>query len=102
MLFRSPTELYTYSASTAVRAALLSAGFFVAQGVGTGPKTETTIAFTRADGAKNHPASPSLLDSKWLARWRRSEAKFAATISNDEKIRFESIIENHRQFLPTR
>src|SRR5581483_7952077 len=30
-------ELYTYSASTAVRAALLAAGFFVAQGIGTGP-----------------------------------------------------------------
>ena len=44
-------ELYTYSASTAVRVALLTAGFFVAEGVGTGPKANTTIAFTRAGGA---------------------------------------------------
>src|SRR6185436_19030733 len=38
-----PAELFTYSASTAVRAALLNAGFFVAEGVGTGPKEATTI-----------------------------------------------------------
>ncbi|MGZ8426506.1 MAG: MnmC family methyltransferase [Candidatus Binatia bacterium] len=43
-----PAELYTYSAATAVRVALLSARFWVAQGVGTGPKSETTIAFNRA------------------------------------------------------
>jgi len=33
-----PVELYTYSAATAVRVALLTAEFFVAEGVGTGPK----------------------------------------------------------------
>ncbi|MGZ8453455.1 MAG: MnmC family methyltransferase [Candidatus Binatia bacterium] len=43
-----PAELYTYSAATAVRVALLNAGYWVAQGVGTGPKSETTIAFNRA------------------------------------------------------
>jgi queuine tRNA-ribosyltransferase len=94
-----PTELYTYSASTAVRVALLSAGFFVAQGVGTGPKTETTIAFTRADGATLHPMTPPLLDQKWLARWRRSDAKFPATIATDEQARFATLIESHRQFI---
>ncbi|MEO5958846.1 MAG: tRNA guanosine(34) transglycosylase Tgt, partial [Opitutaceae bacterium] len=36
-------ELYTYSAATAARVALLSAGFFVGEGVGTGPKEYTTI-----------------------------------------------------------
>jgi queuine tRNA-ribosyltransferase len=41
-----PMALFTYSASTAVRAALLWAGFRVAEGVGTGPKATTTIAFT--------------------------------------------------------
>ena len=76
-----PAELYTYSASTAVRVALLSAGFFVAQGVGIGPKTETTIAFNRAESAARHPLAPRLLDQKWLARWRRSEAKFPAQLS---------------------
>ena len=93
-----PAELYTYSASTAVRVALLSAGFFVAQGVAIGPKTETTIAFTRADGATQHPMKPPLLDQKWLARWRRSEAKFPATLAADEQARFATQLESHRQF----
>ena len=94
-----PAELYTYSASTAVRVALLSAGFFVAQGVGSGPKAETTIAFNRAESAAQHPLAPKLLDQKWLARWRRSDAKFPATISPDEQARFATMIESHRQFL---
>jgi len=94
-----PAELYTYSASTAVRVALLSAGFFVAQGIGTGPKAETTIAFNRAESAAQHPLAPKLLDQKWLARWRRSDAKFSATIAADEQVRFAALIESHRQFL---
>ncbi|MGH7887943.1 MAG: tRNA guanosine(34) transglycosylase Tgt [Candidatus Binatia bacterium] len=96
------TEIYTYSASTAVRVALLSAGFCVAQGVGTGPKTETTIAFNRPESAAQHPLAPPLLDQKWLARWRRSDAKFPAAISEDEKLRVEAMIEHHPQFLSTR
>ncbi len=93
-----PTELYTYSASTTVRVALLSAGFFVAQGIGTGPKLETTIAFSEAQSVTRHPLAPKLLDHKWLARWRRSDAKFPATISPDKQERFAALIESHRQF----
>ena len=91
-------ELYTYSASTAVRAALLMAGFFVAQGAGTGPKSATTIAFTRAPAAGAHPASPSLLGQEWLSRWRRSGAKFPPELADEDKPHFESLIESHRQF----
>jgi len=91
-------ELYTYSASTAVRAALLATGFFVAQGAGTGPKSETTIAFTRAKGAADHPRLPQLLDQEWLKRWRRSGSKFPANLSEAAKTRFETRIETHRQF----
>jgi queuine tRNA-ribosyltransferase len=93
-----PAELYTYSASTAVRVTLLSAGFFVAQGVGTGPKLETTIAFSQAESVTRHPLTPRLLDHKWLARWRRSDARFPAAISPDEQARFAALIETHRQF----
>lgn len=92
-------ELYTYSASTAVRVALLTAGFFVAQGAGTGPKSDTTIAFTTAKGAGEHPLSPRLLGADWLTRWRRSEAKFPTALSNQERPRFEKLIETHRQFV---
>ena len=92
-------ELYTYSASTAVRVSLLTAGFFVAEGIGTGPKSDTTIAFTRATGARNHPLSPRLLGQEWLARWRRSDSKFPTTLSKEERSHFEKLIETHRQFL---
>jgi len=92
-------ELYTYSASTAVRAALLAAGFFVAQGIGTGPKSDTTIAFATAQGVQDHPASPSLLGANWLTRWRRSHAKFPPALSNEDQAHFEKLIETHRQFL---
>ena len=91
-------ELYTYSASTAVRVAFLTAGFFVAEGVGSGPKSDTTIAFARARGAGDHPLSPRLLGQEWLTRWRRSDAKFPTGLSNEEKAHFEKRIETHPQF----
>ena len=93
-----PAELYTYSAATAVRAALLSAGFFVGEGVGTGPKADTTIAFSRAESAQTFLRSPHLLGLEWLARWRRSSSKFPASLSPEARTRFENRIENHPQF----
>ncbi len=60
------------SASTAVRVALLSAGFFVAQGIGTEPKIETTIAFSERESVTRQPLAPQLLDDKWLAARGRS------------------------------
>ncbi|HAE37943.1 MAG TPA: tRNA guanosine(34) transglycosylase Tgt, partial [Candidatus Riflebacteria bacterium] len=75
-LFKSCTgksvELYTYSAATAVRVAMLRAGFFVAEGMATGPKSATTVAFNQASGAGEHPEKPNMLDDRWLERWRRS------------------------------
>lgn len=93
-----PAELYTYSASTAVRVALLTSGFFVAEGAGIGPKSSTTIAFTRASGAAKHPLAPSLLGQDWLARWKRSHSKLPAGLANEEKPVFEKRIETHPQF----
>lgn len=93
-----PAELYTYSASTAVRAALLSAGFFVAQGVGTGPKASTTIAFTHLDTALKHPGNPALLSEAWITRWRRSQSQFPRGLAEDAKSDFASRIETHPQF----
>ncbi len=63
-----PCALATYSRSTAVRSALLLAGFRVGFGAGTATKEETTVA-------ANHPsllAQP--LTSDWLGRARRSHA----------------------------
>ncbi|MBX3744778.1 MAG: methyltransferase [Verrucomicrobiae bacterium] len=61
-----PCTLATYSRATAVRAALLLAGFRVGMGAATGTKEETTVAGTtgsRVDG---------LLGRRWLERAERS------------------------------
>jgi queuine tRNA-ribosyltransferase len=62
--------LYTYSTATAVRAALLLAGFHVGVGDPSGPKQQTTAAAT----------DPALLarplDLRWLERLARSSAPF--------------------------
>ncbi len=92
-----PCELFTYSCSTAIRASMLAAGFFVAQGTGTGAKTETTIAMTpaRVSGA---PAYHALLDSSWLEKWQRSSAKFPEGVAEDERAAFAAKILEHPQF----
>lgn len=66
-------ELFTYTNSTSVRAAMLAAGFHVAKGRGTGPKTETTIGLSPAAAAAEH--SHELLGTQWLAKWHRSDAQ---------------------------
>ena len=99
----NPVELFTYSASTAVRVALLTAGFFVAEGVGTGPKSATTVAFTPRLDRSHRPLAAQLLGPAWLARWRRSQSKFPAALPADEQPAFAGRIEAHLQFasLPT-
>lgn len=93
-----PVELYTYSASTAVRVILLRAGFFVAAGLGTGPKADTTLAFNTKDAANRHPKHPQLLGQEWLARWRRSGARYPADLPEAERPAFDASIETHPQF----
>jgi queuine tRNA-ribosyltransferase len=92
-----PTELFTYTCSTANRAALLAAGFFVARGRNAGEKIETTIAFTPM--AVRHPvARRDLLSLDWLARWERSAAKFPADVAPNEWSAFAKSIRGHEQF----
>lgn len=83
-------EIYTYSASTQVRSALLCAGFFVAKGRRTGPKQETTIALTPLAARSG---AFELLDSQWLARWERSTAKLPE---------HEPLVRAHPQFRNSR
>ncbi len=66
-------ELFTYTYSTSVRAAMLAAGFYVAKGRGTGPKAETTIGLS--PHAATAPHAHELLGAEWLAKWRRSGAQ---------------------------
>ena len=91
-------ELYTYSAATAVRVSLLTSGFTVASGVGTGPKADTTIAFSQAAGAAAHPACARLLGQEWLARWKRSGSKFPLGLPEEEKPAFAQRVETLPQF----
>ena len=86
------TEMFTYSASTAVRAALLAAGFRVAKGVGTGPKSETTIAITQVSPHRE------LLAKDWLDRWERSGARHPLHLAASDLESFELAIRSHPQF----
>src|SRR6185295_18070253 len=77
------TELFTYSASTSVRAALLGAGFVVGRGVPTGTKPETTVAMTPAAALRAGLRGRVLLGADWLGRWRRSDARVPGDVSAD-------------------
>jgi tRNA U34 5-methylaminomethyl-2-thiouridine-forming methyltransferase MnmC len=61
-----PATLFTYSAATPTRVALLLSGLYVGAGLGVATKVETTVAATAPEAL----ASP--LGERWLARWRRS------------------------------
>ena len=96
------TSLYTYSTSTAVRAALLGAGFDVARGVPIGPKSETTVACTRPAGLVSGYPAPPRLDRTWLERWERSGAKFPAGVPPAAQDEFAERIRQHPQFAAAR
>ena len=91
------TELFTYSASTAVRSSLLLAGFHVARGVASGPKDETTIALRLGDSG-GLLARHRLLDQGWLARRARSTAGFAPDVPIDQYGELELLLHAHPQF----
>ncbi len=92
---RQESQLFTYSASTAVRAGLLAAGFFVGKGVASGPKEDTTWAATRLELFTDRSL---LLDETWLARWERSGAKYPADIDPAQQERHARLILSHPQF----
>ncbi len=76
------TLIYTYSRATRVRALLLSCGYFVASGVATGAKSETTVAVhfngtVTADRLSRLATETQLkfLGTDWLGRWSRSHIK---------------------------
>ena len=77
--------LFTYSASTRTRAALLLAGFAVGTGDAIGDKRETTAAALRLEDL----ARP--LDARWLARWSRSSAALPADAPADAEDRIRAL-----------
>jgi queuine tRNA-ribosyltransferase len=88
-------ELFTYSSSTSVRAAMLAAGFYVARGRGTGPKAETTIGLTSRAAAAPH--GRDLLGDEWLGKWRRSDAQMPMGANTGDESWFEAVAK-HPQF----
>ena len=92
------TELLTYSASTAVRAALLAAGFVVGRGVPTGSKRETTLAMTPSAALRAVARGRVLLDAEWLERWRRSDARVPRDVPADGHAGFAERIAGLAQF----
>lgn len=84
--------LYTYSASTRVRSALLASGFFVGYGQSTGTKTDTTVAARRLADLANP------LDARWLERLRRSDRPLPHGWPADQRDELIALIEKHPQF----
>jgi queuine tRNA-ribosyltransferase len=70
---QKPAELFTYTYSTSIRAAMLAAGFHVAKGRGSGAKAETTIGLSARAAAAPHDRE--LLGEDWLAKWKRSDSQ---------------------------
>jgi queuine tRNA-ribosyltransferase len=91
-------ELFTYTCSTAIRAALLAAGFHVAKGCSTGAKRETTIALTPAVIGGHTPCPHELLPPEWLEKWTRSHVKFPSALPVEQHSVFEQVIRGHAQF----
>jgi len=89
------TELFTYTYSTSVRAAMLAAGFYVAKGRGTGHKGETTIGLSARAAAAAH--GHELLGQEWLVKWRRSDAQAPFGSTMDDGSWREAVLA-HAQF----
>lgn len=86
-----PCTVYTYSNSTRVRAALLASGFYLGIGVATGPKTETSVAWT-------HPEGRPIVGRAFLERWRRSSARWPLSATAEEQAEIEAMVEAHPQW----
>ena len=79
------TLLITYSASTAVRAALILSGFYVGYGVATSDKRDTTVASTHSAEL----ASP--LGAPWLEKWRRSSKPYPHSVEDGAEDENENV-----------
>ena len=93
-------ELFTYTASTAARVAMLGAGFLVATGRATDDKPESTIAFTPRALDHGSARRHDLLGADWLARWKRSGARYPSDLPDADRAAFEVAILRHQQFAP--
>jgi len=94
-----PAELFTYTCSTAARGSLLAAGFYVAKGRSVGLKEETTAAMT-PEAVAISPLRDRLLPPEWIAKWKRSGARYPAALDEAGRGAYEIAILEHPQFAP--
>ena len=84
--------LYTYSAATPIRTALLLAGFYVGYGTSTEKKAETTVATT------NLALLEAPLGQRWLDRYARSSQKFPLGWIGNDTGHVHKLLMSHSQF----
>jgi hypothetical protein len=95
-----PTVMVSYSNSTANRASWLAAGFFVASGVPSARRKDTSLILTQS-AISRLPRSLSLLKRDWLDRWERSSAPAPGDILQGDRSRladFSRRVREHSQF----
>jgi queuine tRNA-ribosyltransferase len=92
--------LHTYSSSTAVRAKMLAAGWFVIAAPGAGARAESTVAVSTAATAAAACAwsGGHALGKDWLAKWERSSAKGGEGLDESERAAFDEAVRAHPQF----
>lgn len=91
-------ELFTYTCSTATRVAWLCAGFWVARGRNAGDKEETSIVCTPAAVRERPGVRREFLGADWLAKWRRSTARYPEGATEEQRAAIDQAITGHPQF----
>jgi queuine tRNA-ribosyltransferase len=94
------TVLVTYSTSTAIRATLLAAGFYVAEGPGCGGRESSTVALTPKAYHRFLQADSNLvpLGAPWLSKWHKSTSAVPASLTGEKVELFRRAITTHQQF----
>jgi queuine tRNA-ribosyltransferase len=93
-------EIFTYSASTPVRASLLAAGFTLAKGRPSAAKSDTTIALTPRM-AQINTFQRELLDQSWFGRWERSDRPYPESLDAGLIPWFLGQVRQHPQWVRT-
>jgi queuine tRNA-ribosyltransferase len=99
-----PAILVTYSSSTAIRAAMLAAGFYVFTVAGTGKRREATVAINHLEWHQRRTCeSPinysrlQLLEKDWFSRWSRSTRQAPADIAEETLSDFQILVTSRWQ-----
>ncbi len=90
------TTLHTYSASTAVRATMLAAGWHVLAAPGASGRDGSTIAAASAAAMRHVDGTP--LDRAWLGKWERSSARYPEALDQADHEAFAATVRAHPQF----